>query len=190
MRWITTTLLLPCLLLLLIQMRPVVAAPSQNDSIFGARVLELTNRARQQAGLGSLALSSELNNAAQSYSQVLATSGCFEHTCGPVPNFVDRAGQSGYTGWSSLGENIAVGYATPEAVIAGWMNSPGHRANLLSPKFTEMGIGLVSGIGQFGTYWTQEFGSRPEVTRALPPDTSADDNVAGGATGDDNGSGG
>ena len=155
MRFFATTMLLPGLLLM--QASSVMAAPSQNDTGYVARVLELTNHERQQVGLGPLGLSPELNDAAQNYSQVLASSGCFEHTCGPVPNFADRAGQSGYTGWSALGENIAAGYPTPEAVVAGWMNSPGHRANLLSPKYTEIGIGMVRGGGQFGMYWAQEF---------------------------------
>src|SRR5713101_5356030 len=126
----------------------VLAAPAQNDPGIVARVLELSD-------------------AAQEYSQVLATTGCFEHTCGPVPNFADRAGQSGYTGWSALGENIAAGFPSAEAVVTSWMNSPGHRANILSPNFTEIGIGMVNGGGKFGTYWTQEFGARPGVASPL-----------------------
>src|SRR3989442_14770365 len=61
------------------------------------RSLELTNRERQNIGLGPLVLSPELSDAAQAYSHVLATTGCFDHTCGPVPNLAERAGQSGYT---------------------------------------------------------------------------------------------
>jgi uncharacterized protein YkwD len=67
----------------------------------------------------------------------------------------------GYTGWSALGENIAGGYPTADAVVAGWMASPGHRANILSPRFTEMGVGRVTAAGTYGTYWAQEFGGRP-----------------------------
>jgi uncharacterized protein YkwD len=138
------------------------AAP-QDQAGFVSRVLDLTNVERQKAGLEPLALSTQLSDAAQGYSQVLASSGCFEHTCGPVPRFEDRVGQAGYNGWNALGENIAAGYPTAEAVVAGWMSSPGHRANLLSPNFTEMGIGLVNG-GKYGAYWTQEFGRRPGVS--------------------------
>jgi uncharacterized protein YkwD len=133
------------------------------------RILELTNAERQKAGLGPLALSQELNDAAQRYSQVLAASGCFQHTCGPVPNFRDRINQAGYTGWTAIGENIAAGYPTPEAVVAGWMSSTGHRANILSAKYTEIGIGVVSGSGRFGLYWTQEFGARPNVELNFAP---------------------
>src|SRR5215813_2915328 len=125
------------------------------------RVLELTNTEREQAGLIPLALSPELTGAARDYSQVLASSGCFAHTCGPLPNFRDRLEQAGYIGWTAIGENIAAGYTTPEAVVAGWMSSEGHRDNILSPRFSEIGVGLVTGAGRYGIYWTQEFGRRP-----------------------------
>jgi uncharacterized protein YkwD len=157
---------------LLGQTAAVQAAGTADASPFAARVLDLTNAERQKAGLAPLALSTELANAAQNYSQVLATTGCFEHTCGPLPNFVDRDAQAGYTDWTSIGENIAAGYPTPEAVVAGWMASPGHRANILSADFTEIGIGMTSGGGKFGTYWTQEFGSRPAVPAATVDDGS------------------
>jgi uncharacterized protein YkwD len=185
--------------ILVLQTGSVAAAPAQSDRAFAVRVLQLTNGERQNAGLQPLVLSSELNDAAQKYSQVLATSGCFDHTCGPVANFADRAGQAGYTGWTALAENIAAGYPTPEAVVTSWMASPGHRANILSPKYTEMGIGLVSGGGRYGTYWTQEFGSRPArapnqttqpempVADLGPVAVAADD--AAGATSEDAGEG-
>jgi uncharacterized protein YkwD len=139
----------------------VEAAPADQSS-YVERVLDLTNAERQNAGLAPLSLSPELAESAQDYSQVLATSGCFAHTCGPVPDLVDRDAAAGYTGWSSIGENIAAGYATPQDVVAGWMASPGHRANILSPRFTEIGIGLADGAAPYGTYWTQEFGTRPD----------------------------
>jgi uncharacterized protein YkwD len=138
----------------------VATAEPADESSFAARVLELTNGERQNAGLAPLSLNPQLADAAQTYSEVLAASGCFSHTCGPVPNFADRDGQAGYTNWTNIGENIAAGYPTPEEVVAGWMASPGHRANILSPQFTEMGVGMVIGGGQYGTYWTQEFGTR------------------------------
>jgi uncharacterized protein YkwD len=136
------------------------AAEPADTSDFVGRVLELTNAERQKAGLAPLSLSPALEDAAQSYSEVLASSGCFDHTCGPVPDFADRDSQAGYTDWTDIGENIAAGYPTPEAVVASWMASPGHRANILSPQFTEIGVGMTAGGGVYGTYWTQEFGSR------------------------------
>jgi uncharacterized protein YkwD len=166
------------------------AAPQDANSAFIARVLELTNVERQKAGLGPLAMNSQLSDAAQIYSQVLAGGDCFEHTCGPVPRFADRIGQAGYDGWSALGENIAAGYPTPEAVVAGWMASPGHRENILSPNYNEIGIGLVSGGGKFGTYWTQEFGSRPGAafSAAAVAPAPADDSQASASHESDGGS--
>ena len=118
------------------------------------------------AGLAPLASNAELQDSAQGYAQVLASGGCFEHTCGAVPDFADRDNLSGYSGWTAIGENIAAGYPTPEAVVAGWMASPGHRANILSADFTEIGIGVTTGGGKFGTYWTQEFGARIGIDNA------------------------
>src|SRR5262252_7092823 len=146
MRWFFVTPLVAILLSFPVGL--ATAAP-RDDTGFTTRVLELTNAERQKAGLAPLALNALLGAAARSYSQILATSGCFEHTCGPVPDFADRDAQAGYTGWNAIGENIAAGYPTPEAVVSGWMASPGHRANILSSRFTEIGIGVVSGGGRF-----------------------------------------
>jgi uncharacterized protein YkwD len=136
------------------------ASASAQSAPTVARVLELTNQERARAGLAPLALNPQLTQAAQSYSQVLASDACFDHTCGPVPDMAQRDAQVGYTGWSTLGENIAAGYPSAEAVVAGWMASPGHRENILNPQYTEIGIGNVSGTGKYGSYWTEEFGAR------------------------------
>lgn len=65
------------------------------------------------------------------------------------------------SGWNALAENIAAGYSTPEAVMTGWMNSSGHRANILNPNLREIGVGYayVSG-SSYGRYWVQNFGSK------------------------------
>jgi uncharacterized protein YkwD len=125
-----------------------------------ARVLDLTNSERDKAGLAPLNLSDQLQAAAQSYTVVLASGDCFAHTCGPMPNFADRDAVAGYDGWWSIGENLAGGYSSPDEVMAGWMASPGHRANILSVTFTEIGIGVTRGGGRFGMYWAEEFGAR------------------------------
>jgi uncharacterized protein YkwD len=142
---------------------PVASTASAEASSdpFVARALELTNTERHKNGLASLALSAELGQAAHAYSAVLASSGCFAHDCGPVPDFGDRIGRAGYTNWTAIGENIAAGYRTPEAVVDGWMASAGHRANILSPHFREIGIGIATNDGRFKMYWTQNFGARP-----------------------------
>jgi len=144
----------------------LLASPSQTGAAAepgdaADRVLALTNAERADAGLGPLESSPELTAAAQAYAEVLSQGGCFEHTCGPVPELADRLGQAGYVGWQRIGENIAAGYPTPEAVIAAWLASPGHRANLLSADYTEMGVGMVSVATGYGTYWAADFGTRP-----------------------------
>jgi Cysteine-rich secretory protein family len=123
------------------------------------RVIELTNAERQKAGLSPLAAQANLMSAAQGYAGVLASGTCFAHTCGPVPDFSDRATQAGYSSWNALAENIAAGQRSPEAVVQAWMESPGHRANILNARYTEIGVGLATG-GRMGMYWAQSFGAR------------------------------
>lgn len=158
---------------LLIPTLPVSAAEYDVKASV-SRVLELTNMERQRAGVAPLTLSSELTAAAQSYSQVLAETGCFAHTCGPVPNFTDRIGQAGYVDLTAAAENIGAGYPTPESVVDGWMNSAGHRANLLSPSYSEIGIGVATGGGQYGIFWTQDFGNRHFAAPPRAPEPAAE----------------
>jgi uncharacterized protein YkwD len=163
---------------------PGIASADGDRDAHVARVLELTNVERQKVGAPPLLVSAELNVAAQSYSDVLARTGCFEHTCGPVPDMAARIGQSGYRGWTALAENIAWGYPSPEAVIAGWMGSAGHRQNMLNPRYREIGVGLAVTGNQNGTYWTQDFGARTETPRidlasAPSPEAPAADEPAG-----------
>jgi uncharacterized protein YkwD len=162
MRWSFVTALIAGLSL--VQTGVAAAEAPQDRAAFVSQVVELTNAERQKAGLDPLTLSNELQDSAQSYSDVLASGDCFQHTCGPVPDFADRDNQAGYANWTAIGENIAAGYPTPEAVVAGWMASPGHRANMLSSNFTEIGVGMSSGAGKSGTYCAEEFGRRAADT--------------------------
>jgi uncharacterized protein YkwD len=132
-----------------------------------ARVIALTNAERQKAGLQPLVANSSLNAAADGYAVVLASGDCWAHTCGPEPDFAKRAQNAGYTNYSSLAENIAAGYSTPEDVVKGWMNSEGHRKNILNPAFNEIGVGVARG-GKMRIYWAQEFGARRGVTPQAP----------------------
>src|ERR687886_2311238 len=175
MRWFSVT---QAVAILLSFHTSAAAAAPQDEAGFTTRVVDLTNAERQKAGLAPLAANAQLANAAQAYSEVLASTGCFEHTCGPVPDFAERDVQAGYTGWTAIGENIAAGYPSPEAVVAGWMASPGHRANILSPNFTEMGVGVVTGADKLGTYWAEEFGTRPDAGVDGAPQLMASDDAA------------
>jgi uncharacterized protein YkwD len=135
--------------------------PSSGNSFIN-RVLELTNAQRLQAGAVPLTLNSKLNNSAQAHSEDMALHDFFAHKGSNGSSMGDRAKASGYQ-FSRLGENIAAGYATPEDVVQGWMNSPGHRANILNPSYREIGIGyyyLANDTGNVNEhfYWTQDFG--------------------------------
>ena len=140
-------------------------ATTVNTATFTARVVQLTNAERARVGLAPLTVNAHLTTAAQSYAGVLAQDACFAHTCGRQPDLGKRLQAAGYTftGYRSwtYGENIAAGYSTPEAVVAGWMASPGHRANILNARFKEIGVGLVYRPGsRYRYYWVQDFGAR------------------------------
>lgn len=134
---------------------------------FDQTMLQLVNRERSRAGLQALSLSQKLDQAADGYSTRMATGDFFDHTdqqTGSSPG--DRIEAAGYTDWSTWGENISAGQTTAEAVFQGWMNSTGHRANILNPNFTHMGLGyhyLANDRGQvnYSRYWTQVFAAGP-----------------------------
>jgi uncharacterized protein YkwD len=131
-------------------------APPADPAV--ARVVELTNAERQKAGLPPLAVNLSLAAAAQRYAEAMAASGCFSHTCPPIPELQGRVESAGYTQWGRLAENIAAGQRSAEQVVAAWMGSPGHKANILRDGVTEIGVGRATG-GSYGTYWTQVFGA-------------------------------
>nr|BFD86681.1 CAP domain-containing protein [Streptomyces sp. Xyl84] len=117
-----------------------------------AQVLELVNAERAKAGCSALTADPTLAAAAQAHSEDMAAHQNMSHTGsdGSAPG--DRITAAGYA-WSTYGENVAYGYSTPEQVMAAWMASPGHKANILNCSFKEIGVGLA----QPGAYWTQDF---------------------------------
>ncbi|MFF7475259.1 CAP domain-containing protein [Streptomyces sp. NPDC008092] len=122
-----------------------------------AEVADLTNRERTRAGLRPLAADPQLAAAAQAYSTDMATRDFYAHTSPEGTQPWDRAAAAG-SRRRTIGENIACGQRSAAEVVEGWMNSPGHRANILKPDFTHIGIGFAGG-GRAGTYWTQLFGA-------------------------------
>ncbi|AJF67974.1 sigma-70 family RNA polymerase sigma factor [Streptomyces vietnamensis] len=135
------------------------ASNSGSDSGSGSaaqQVIGLVNEERAKAGCGPLTEQPLLTKAAQGHSDDMAARDFFDHTNPDGDGPGERITAAGYA-WSSYGENIAKGQTTPAQVMDAWMNSPGHRANILNCGFKEIGIGLhTSG----GPYWTQAFGSR------------------------------
>jgi uncharacterized protein YkwD/stress response protein SCP2 len=120
-------------------------------------VVDLTNRERTRAGLRPLAIDPALTAAAQAYSADMAVRAFYSHTSPEGSQPWDRAATAG-SPMRTIGENIACGQRSPAEVVEGWMNSPGHRANILKRDFTHIGIGFAGG-GPAGTYWTQLFGA-------------------------------
>lgn len=119
---------------------------------YEAKVIELVNNIRTSYGLKPLKANWELSRVARYKSQDMADRKYFSHTSPTYGSPFDMMKNFGIT-YRSAGENIAMGYKTPEAVVNGWMNSSGHRANILNSSFTEIGVGYVAG----GNYWTQMF---------------------------------
>ncbi|MEU8030120.1 CAP domain-containing protein [Streptomyces sp. NPDC049099] len=119
-----------------------------------ARIVQLVNAERSKAGCRPLTLNTALTKAAQDHSADMAAHQTMSHTGsdGSAPG--DRITAAGYD-WSAYGENVAYGYSTADEVMAGWMSSPGHRANILNCSFQQIGVGLA----QPGSYWTQDFGT-------------------------------
>lgn len=114
------------------------------------KVLALTNAARKKAGCKPLKGNKRLALAARRHSKDMAVKKYFSHTSKDGSSPWDRIRRTGYKNPGA--ENIAYGYPSAQAVMKGWMNSSGHRANILN-------CGLKSlGVGKYKTYWTQDFG--------------------------------
>ncbi|MFJ7071723.1 sigma-70 family RNA polymerase sigma factor [Streptomyces sp. NPDC098781] len=120
------------------------------------QVVALVNKERANAGCGPLAEDSLLNKAALGHSEDMAARDFFDHTNPDGADPGQRITAAGYR-WSTYGENIAMGQQTPQSVMESWMNSPGHRANILNCSFKDIGVGVHDGAG--GPWWTQNFGA-------------------------------
>ena len=123
-----------------------------NVSAYEREVAELVNSYRAQYGLSPLTLSTELSDVARAKSQDMHDKKYFSHTSPTYGSPFDMMRSFGIT-YRTAGENIAMGQQTPKAVVEAWMNSEGHRANILNANFTQIGVGYV----QQGNYWTQMF---------------------------------
>ncbi|KYC37433.1 hypothetical protein WA1_48435 [Scytonema hofmannii PCC 7110] len=136
---------------------------SAGNNSFIQSILDLTNTERQKAGVQPLKLSDKLNNSAQTHAQNMAIKDFFSHTDSNGSSVGDRAKAVGFQ-YSTIGENIAAGQSTPQAVVQGWMNSAGHRANIMNPMFKEIGIGYYyltndTGSINYNHYWVQDLGT-------------------------------
>jgi len=90
----------------------------------------------------------------------MAEKNYFSHTSQDGRTMVDRINATGYV-WSTIGENIAAGYSTVNAVVDGWMASDGHCANIMNPNFKDVSLACVSSsTSTYRTYWTMDFGKQ------------------------------
>ncbi|MER1987528.1 MAG: CAP domain-containing protein [Solibacillus sp.] len=131
--------------------KPAQQSLSEVDQIEAA-VVQLTNNERAKAGLAPLEMDNALMAAAREKSQDMKVNNYFSHTSPTFGSPFDRLKALGIS-YQAAGENIAKGQRTAEEVVTAWMNSEGHRANILDGKFTHIGVGFVKD----GSIWTQQF---------------------------------
>jgi uncharacterized protein YkwD len=144
---------------------------TRTNSAVEQQIITLVNQQRAANGLPALSVNQQLNAAAQLHTRdMVAISNIFGPSVGMQhelfgttrPEVLDRLDAVGYDNWTTsfaYGENIAEGYTSAADVMNGWMNSPGHRANILSSSFTEIGVSVVAAAD--GTlFFTQEFGHK------------------------------
>jgi uncharacterized protein YkwD len=120
-----------------------------------SELTDLINAERISHGLGPVRLSNVLTQVARAHSQDMIDRDFFDHANPDGWGPGDRLDNAGYN-WMNYGENIGGGYSSPELMSNGWMNSSGHRANMLDPELTEIGVAYVAG-GFYGHYWTALF---------------------------------
>ena len=132
----------------------VLNIPTTDSSVlsYEKEVVRLVNEIRAKNGLRSLEQDWQLSRVARIKSQDMKDNRYFSHTSPTYGSPFQMMKSFGIT-YRSAGENIAKGYRTPQAVVDGWMNSTGHRANILNSSFTHIGVGYV----ESGNYWTQMF---------------------------------
>jgi uncharacterized protein YkwD len=145
---------------------PTVAGDAGQDS-FEEQVLRLTNEARSKArkcgskkmkAVKPLRWSAMLASSANEHSADMASNDYFSHYTQSGVSPFTRIKATGYR-YRAAGENIAAGrsLASPEAVVAAWLKSPGHCKVIMNPRYRELGVGRVEGPGKWGVYWTQNF---------------------------------
>ena len=128
--------------------------PADTVAAYEQEVFDLVNQIREENGLEPFVYNETLAETARAHSQDMIDRNFFDHTNPDGKSPFDRMRENGLS-YSMAAENIAVGYPSPEAVVEGWMNSEGHRANILG-GCEELGVGLALG-GSYGYYWTQCF---------------------------------
>ncbi len=132
----------------------IINIPEKDQSVsaYEKEVVRLVNKIRTENGLPLLTYDWQLSRVARYKSQDMHDKGYFSHTSLAYGSPFDMIKAFGIS-YRTAGENIAKGYKTPKDVVDGWMNSSGHRANILNSSYTKIGVGYVTD----GNFWTQMF---------------------------------
>ena len=134
------------------------AAQEPNCETRGQQVLDIVNVIRINEGLGPLLLDLRLAAAAQTHANDMAEHGFISHTGSDGSSAEERIVDQGYP-WMRWAENVAAGQGDAERVVADWMDSPGHRRNILDPNLRHIGIGFASDYdSRYGTCWAMALG--------------------------------
>ncbi|MFQ4258645.1 UNVERIFIED_CONTAM: sporulation protein [Clostridioides difficile] len=128
---------------------------SENFSAYQKEVVDLVNIERAKAGLNPLTLDSSISNVATKKSQDMIDNNYFSHNSPTYGSPFDMLKKFGIS-YKTAGENIAMGQKTPKEVVNAWMNSEGHRKNIMNPNFSKIGVGVAQKSGG-SIYWTQIF---------------------------------
>jgi len=142
------------------------------DTALEAEVIVLTNQERAANSLHPLSYDANLATSARGHATDMAVQEYFNHVSLDGRTFSQRVTAAGYV-YNSAGENIAAGYRTATLVVTAWMNSPGHRANILNTTFCDIGIGYAyEASSRYNEYWVQNFGRKQGVS-VCPGSTSS-----------------
>ena len=134
--------------------QPPAPAPAPAPAAL-REIIDRTNAERAAVGLPALSVDQRLMNAAQAHSADQAARETMSHTGGDGSKPAQRVERAGYD-WRSVAENVAMGYPDAASVMEGWMDSPGHRDNILRSSVTQIGVGLAYSPSG-APYWTQVF---------------------------------
>ncbi|MGH8316581.1 MAG: CAP domain-containing protein [Steroidobacteraceae bacterium] len=161
----------------LVVAQPFTAPPANDAAAVSRLVLALTNEARAHGGACGrqrfppappLSLAPALARAARAHSRDMAVHDFFSHTGSDGSSPGERVTRAGYR-WSMVGENVASGVGTPQEVVAGWLASPHHCANIMTAGYRQMGVAFaVNRRSDKVIYWTEDFGrplNRPRAPR-------------------------
>lgn len=142
--------------------REQITSPPAVPTGFAAEVIGLVNKERAAVGCPTLLPNDILMQVAQAHSQDMADRDFFDHTGADGRSMTQRMRDAGYR-YARAAENLAAGVDSPAKVVALWMQSPGHRINILNCQLRETGVGYVVDVHDpldYGVYWTQDFGTR------------------------------